>query len=469
MAAERDIELLGDRVLAERARHGERGAFDVLYRRHASASWRLALAVARHPGAAEAAVASAFATTLAGRASAPPTADSLRARLLLATRHAAIAAAGDGSVATTATGVLDLAPADRSSDAVLQAFDALPERLRSILWLVDVEGCPLPVAEQVLELAPGSAGSLADRARLGLQERVLHAEPHRSTKAVCRRTTDSLVEYAGGTLATNDEARVRKHLDACAGCRDRLAALDDLVPVLRTAALPLPVLMADEAARRWSAALVRDRGPLHLLMPGGRPMPVWAQRTVAGTVAGIVALGIAGATILAGGRGGRSNGSALPAAASAGLGSDGESALGGLPDPVLDGAGFVPPPLGSDPSATTAPGTAASGNAVPAGAALPRSSGSPTSPGAGTVPPAGTPTPGATPTPPGTTPPPPPPPAPVAEVTVGVGDVGTVTIGDQCTGIELLGTVIGCPPPATDAPVVVSTEGSILPPITLGL
>jgi DNA-directed RNA polymerase specialized sigma24 family protein len=469
MAADRDIELLQDRVLSERARRGDRKAFDELYRRHAPAAWRLALVVTRHPGAAEAAVASAFATTLAGRNGISTMPNTPRVRLLIATRHAAIAAAGDESSARAASGALDLKSSNVSSTAVRQAFDALPERLRSILWLVDVEGCPLAVAEQVLELAPTSAAPLADRARLGLQERVLHADALRPTLAACRRTADSLVGYARGTLTTRDETRVRKHLDGCVGCRDQLAALDDLVPVLRAAALPLPVLMGDEAARRWSDALVRDSGPLHLVLPGGQPVPAWAQRTIAGTVAGVIALGIAGATILAGGRGGRGSGTALPVTSAATLGMDGENALGGLDDLVLDGTGFVPPSTGTAPRGPAAPAaSSASGDTARSADALPRSTGSITTPGIPRTPPA---TPPSAPTQPpaGPTPPPAPPAPPAAEVTVAVPNVVTVTIGDQCTGLALLGTTIGCPPPASDAPPLVNVGGSLLPPITLGL
>jgi DNA-directed RNA polymerase specialized sigma24 family protein len=466
MVAERDSELLQDRVLAERARRGDRKAFDVLYRRHAPTAWRLALAVARRPVAAEAAVGTAFATTLAGRSNPDAATGTTRSRLLVATRHAAMATPGDAPASPPAPASLDLDPTAGSAAVVRQAFDGLPERLRSILWLVDAEGCPLPIAERVLELAPGSVESLADRARLGLQERVLHVESHRPTVAACRRTIDSLVGYARSTLAARDATRVRKHLDGCAACRGRLAALDDLVPALRSAALPLPAAVTDDVVRQWSAAVVRESGPLHLVLPGGQPMPAWAQRTVAGAAAGIIALGIAGATILVGGRGGRSDGSAVPSATAGPGAGDGESALGGLGDLVLDGIGFVPP--SSDPASNV---LGAPAEVARSSASLPRTTGPTTTPESGSTTAPSSPTTTAPPPAPAPTVPPPAPPAPepADEVTVAVGDVGTVTVGDQCIGVELLGTVIGCEATTTDDAGIVSTEGTILPPLTLGL
>jgi hypothetical protein len=43
-----------------------------------------------------------------------------------------------------------------------------------------------------------------------------------------------------------------------------------------------------------------------------------------------------------------------------------------------------------------------------------------------------------------------------------VGDAVAVTVGEECTGLELLGTVIGCPPPESDAPLTLDT-GTLLP------
>lgn len=454
MAGERDIEQIQDHVLAERAQQGRRPAFDELYRRHASATWRLAQAVTRDPAAAGAAVAAAFAATLAGRGGSGLAPDqNLRLALLTATRHAAT----DPTrlpAPRSATG-FDLGAKGGTVVLARSAFAELPERWRSALWLVDVEGCPVDDAAVVLEVSPAVAAPLVERARLGLQEQVLQSGLTAASPADCRRTTDRLTAYAAATLAPADATRVRRHLDRCEACRERLAVLDDLVPMLRASAAALPVLLVDEAVARWSAATIRDAGPLHLVLPGGRPVPAWAQRAAAGAVAAVVALGIAGATVLSGGRGRSADDQTRPTTAQAPLG---ESALGepGLSDLILDGYGFVPPAAGAGQGGD---GAGAAAPATATGAPLPRT----TAPGAPSIgdplvvqplprstPPSATPPPSTT--PPGSSTPPP---SSGSQLTVNVGGVASVTVGETCTGAQVAGTVIGCEPPATEEPVVI--------------
>jgi hypothetical protein len=135
---------------------------------------------------------------------------------------------------------------------------------------------------------------------------------------------------------------------------------------------------------------------------------------------------------------------------------NGESALGGSSglSGLLDG---VTPSL---------PG-AGTGGIAPAAAEVVRPVVAPTAPAVVPVdvPAAPTPDPAAgSPDPAGPTTPPPPPPAPEpgAQVTVGLPGVATVTVGDQCTGIDLAGTVLGCAPPASEEPVQVDLGGSLL-------
>lgn len=471
MAVDDRIRLLQDRALVDSARRGGAPAFEELYRRHARAAWRLALVVSPQPDAAGAAVVHAFASTLAGPGPQPALASGMRVPLLTAARHAALDAGGRPLrlVPSTAS-VTDTGP----PSAVVEALRALPELWRSALWLADVEGVSLTDAAAVLELAPAAAGPLAERARLGLRQHVVLLGRDGERAQACRRTLDRMAPYAAGTLVARDARRVRDHLDECAHCRDDLAVLDDLPVHLRRAVPLLPVVLGPAAVRRWSASRHRDTGPLGLTLPGGQPVPPWLERAVAGAAAAAIALGVTGA-ILAGGRNRARGGDGLVRDTTATMpldSADGEVALGGggLSDLVLDVVGPTPPA----PSAP--PGPDATGAAAPSAAALARSAGRPQgagvpapTPGAG----AGVPIPG-----PGTTPPPapddpgtppsaPPPSEPAAEVTVGVGDTLAVTIGDQCTGIELLGTAIGCPPPQSDSILTLDTGGSLLPDLGL--
>lgn len=449
MGADHDVRLLQDRVLADRARQGSQSAFGELYRRHAAPSWRLAHAIAGRTEAADAAVASAFSTLAAAPADLGQVSHRVRVALLSATRRAAIDAAT--SVAVAAPVLAE--SLDPDAARVRAAFDSLPERWRSALWLVDVECCPVPDATRIVGLEPGDNDqrSLVERARLGLREEVLRAGLA-AAPALCRRTAGHLSGYAGGRLSARDERRVRMHLDSCPECRVRLAALDDLVLVLRSTGGAPPASLAAAAAEQWSSSLVRRTGPLHLALPGGEPIPVWAQRALAGAAAAVIALGITGATLLSG-RGGR----AKPDAARP-LSGEGESASAGavadLPPLVLDGSGFPTLSLGATPGAASsalpaeiarsagAPSPSMA-PAAPTGGALPRT-------GASANPPSG---------PLAPKPPTAPPSDSVDQVTVGVEDVAEVTVGESCVGAQVLGESIGCEPAASEAPAATDTEG----------
>lgn len=444
--ADRSIEQQDDGALAAKARMGSRQAFDALYARHAVPTWRLALAVSRHPGAAAAAVAHAFSVTLARSGDVSGVADAgTRLSLLRAARRAAIDEVGPSAVARPAHGTLDLGGADRRGTLVRGAFDTLPERWRSALWLVDVEGGTTADAAVVLEMAPAALASLLDRARLGLREQVLCAGLRRPSPAACRTTTDSLTGYARGSLGPTDEALVRTHLDGCAECRDRLGAIDDLIPVLASATFPPSITLVEEARGRWLSALVRTPGRLQLGLPGGRPMPAWAERTFAGSIAAVLALGVAAATMLA--RDG-----------------NGRPGLDARPPVVADAVDHEPLTIPSELSWDQISGFGAAGRGPvsggvsgTAGAPLPRATTAPSAPLSGAAPGG----PSLAPPPPVTTPP-----VDQGAASVVVDGVGGVVVGESCTGGELLGNGMGCAPPASDEPV--SVGGTVIAPLLGG-
>ncbi|MGQ0831305.1 MAG: zf-HC2 domain-containing protein [Microthrixaceae bacterium] len=453
MAVERrNIEFVQDRTLAEDARRGGRPAFDEVARRHLIAAWRFALAVARGPVAAGAAVQGAFASTLAGPGDLVRLDDErLRLTLLRATRQSALAETRPSADRAAWTHTL---PADPRAAAVRLAFDELPERWRSVLWLGDIEGCSNEDTARVLELAPPAVTSLAERARLGLREQVLETSTPPNSPAACRRSVDRLTGYVTGTLAARDETRVRAHLDGCSQCRDRLALLDDVLPLLQQALLPISDALLTQTAARWSEALVRDSGPLSITLPGGKPMPVWAQRAFAGGVAAAVTLGITAATIFASRNRGGSGDDARPTVATQ------ERAFGepGLDDLVLDGSGF--------PSAPVATARASSLPRNDDDVAAPLPDGSAHGPGTPDLNPPSIVPPSIV--PPSADDPPSSGSSGGSSVTVNLGVVG-VTVGESCTGAQVFGTALGCAPPASTAPVTVTApESAALPTLAAG-
>src|SRR5258708_4053553 len=134
---------LADTQLAARASDGDATAFEMLYRRHANAAWRVAQAVAGNPDDAADAVSEAFTRLLHAMAEGGVAAGApFRPYLLVATRNAAIDILRRRNRVQPVDADVDLrelpaatpaGPSDRlveSVDAALvgAAFRSLPER-----------------------------------------------------------------------------------------------------------------------------------------------------------------------------------------------------------------------------------------------------------------------------------------------------------------------------------------------------
>ena len=78
-------------------------------------------------------------------------------------------------------GVDELAHARRERHRVEQALEALPERQRTALWLVAVEGHSYAETAEVLEASPQSVKALIHRARENLADRMAEADPAATT------------------------------------------------------------------------------------------------------------------------------------------------------------------------------------------------------------------------------------------------------------------------------------------------
>jgi DNA-directed RNA polymerase specialized sigma24 family protein len=381
-----DVGTTLEQDLIERARGGDRSAFVEIVRREVPAAWRLAVAVTRSPTSAGPAVARAIAKVVGAGAPGTDPRASLRPRILAATRQAALD--GDG----TSTPLLHALPSGAAYDSVtMQAYRGLPERWRAVLWLTDVERLQLVDAAAALDLSQPATADLAERARAGLRERFTLAHLAVAGTPDCERVATRLDAYADEDLSIREANKVRRHLDGCEPCRDRLAELDDLIPSLRRSAPPIPATLAAEVEKAWAEARVTSAGPLHLTLPSGRQVPAWIERAVAGAAAAVITIGISGA-IIAGGRSKpREDHLARDLASESPSGADGESALGtpgdlplllpdGSPVPTFGGAS-----AGGGPNSSIRP---AGGHALPRSIApttsttTPRA-GAPTAPTAG--------------------------------------------------------------------------------------
>jgi RNA polymerase sigma factor (sigma-70 family) len=314
--------MLTDAVLVDRVVAGFEGDFEELYRRHASAAWRVAQAVTGNAHDAADAVAEAFARVFQAVKSGRLTdAGAFRAYLMTATRNASLdQMRKSGKTRPTAEEDLDVLPAnttgpqaaiDGKGDAAMmaEAFRNLPERWRSVLWLTAVEGVATKDVATQLGISANGAAQLAVRARAGLRERYLQAHLKHTTDPECRFTVDRLGAYVGGGLAPRDIAKVDQHLAACESCRAKKEELDDVGSSLRRIALPLPIAVAGLAAASVHGALTGVVTPIteapsvarRVMAAASNPTPR-LQRALAGTAAGVFGLGMMAAVFSGGSR-----------------------------------------------------------------------------------------------------------------------------------------------------------------------
>ncbi len=389
----------------ELARQGGHAAFVELYRQDAPPAWRLALALTFDADRAAEAVADGFRRALApGRAGTAQSALPFRLRLLTTTRQAALDGPGRNAVRLPGPDAPTAAPARRRNARaaeVMAAFGKLPERWRTILWLLVIEGLGTLDAARVLKVRPDEAEDLAERAQAGLRE---------------RWTRDQ--RDAGVADPVPPE-----HLDR------------QLQPVL-----PLPPELFALTEARWLATRRRDPGPLRLVLPGGRPVPRWAERLLVGATAVLIALGITSA--LAVDRDPRrARGTTLAEPDE----DDADPSTGGDESPTEPKA-YLDGDVG--PAAATQAARSATATGSPRGADVGDLAAGPATPAGDDGSPATS---------------APPELVPLLEVTLGVGDTLGISLGDRCTGLELLGTVAGCAPDTAPEGLTLDVDSALLP------
>jgi RNA polymerase sigma factor (sigma-70 family) len=417
-----------DQELVLTAQDGSTEAFEALYRRHAPAAWRVAQAVTRNPDDASDAVAEAFTRVFKALPSRRLGAGvAFRPYLLAAVRNAAI----DGlrkSGRLRPTDEMDnldghavgAGPSERlmvGDDRLkmAEAFAALPERWRSVLWMTEVEEMPARDVAKLLGLTANGVAQLAVRARAGLRDRYLQAHVRNHARPTCVHTVEHLGAYVGGGLAPRDIAKVDQHLAGCADCRNRLVEVEDFGSTLRRIAMPIPAGLGALALKHFrlgglSAAVDAPRRVLPAAAAGGLRRAVAAA---AGASALVISLG--GVAFL---------GPVEPATTPV------MPAVEASPSPanVAEAAPATRPAPASAPAATAQSSAQAAGATTAVTDALPALP-------LPSLPPVNVPL--------------PPIPLPVeATAGVGVGGVGAAVGVGQCTGVVVGPVTAGCPPAA---------------------
>jgi RNA polymerase sigma factor (sigma-70 family) len=309
-----------DADLILRMRSGDDTSYEELYRRHADAVRRYARTCCRDAHTADDLTAEVFARMLQAVRGGSGPEHAVRAYLLTAVRRAAAdwtksarreqlvddfavfasQATRDSEVSGDDT--LDLGADVRTmheaeQSMAMQAFRSLPERWQAVLWHTEVEDESPSQVATLFGLDANGTRVLASRAREGLKQAYLQAHVSASlvSDGECARYADRLGAYARGSLRTRAERGVRKHLEECAKCRLAAGQIKEVAGGI-PAVVPVAVIGWFGAAGYAKAAG---------LIAGG---------------AGAGAAGAAGAAAAAGGGSSGGAGAGGGAAASEGLG-----------------------------------------------------------------------------------------------------------------------------------------------------
>jgi RNA polymerase sigma factor (sigma-70 family) len=227
--AELQVADLDDGALLSMARSGHQEAYAALFARYSYAAHRLA----RHLGQKEDSddvVSEAFAQVLdlLGRGKGPDRA--FRAYLFTTVRHecARRAKARKRVIPTDDDQQIDtpVAFGDGQLDAfersaVRAAYESLPERWRTVLWALDVEGRKPQELAGMLDMSSNSVSALVYRARAGLREAYLqqHIKDERPDDSrTCLDYRAKLSAFVRRTASARDQERVFAHLESCSDC-----------------------------------------------------------------------------------------------------------------------------------------------------------------------------------------------------------------------------------------------------------
>ncbi|TCP57166.1 RNA polymerase sigma factor (sigma-70 family) [Tamaricihabitans halophyticus] len=254
-----------DTALLRRIRAGHDAAYGELFAQHADAVRRFAGSLTTDRAEAEDLTAETFFRVLqALRRGSGPT-EHVRAYLLTVARRVAaewwlqrrdVPVTDDELSRRVGVGG-DTSGRSAEQKLITTAFTSLPERWRSVLWHVEVEGERPAVVASRFGLSVNATAALARRARQGLRAAYLqahlsrHAGPHD-----CRSTVAKLGAYTAGTLRGGEERRVREHLASCVTCQSSHDELRDVCFALRAhaGALLVPAALGALAVQQAGAS-----------------------------------------------------------------------------------------------------------------------------------------------------------------------------------------------------------------------
>jgi RNA polymerase sigma factor (sigma-70 family) len=236
-----------DESLIAVARGGDRGAFGVLWQRHARSGIRVARQFTSSIDADDL-VAEAFTLIYRQVLSGGGPDGSFRPYLYTTIRN--LARRWGRTSRDISTDDLDeFEDPDTEGDPVVAALDrtftvrafrSLPERWQSVLWYTEVEGLDPHEVAPLLGLSANSVAALSYRAREGLRKAWLQAHVADTAGADdCRWTIAHLGDYSRSELSVKAADRVAAHLAGCEHCSIIAEEVDDVAARIALVLLPL--------------------------------------------------------------------------------------------------------------------------------------------------------------------------------------------------------------------------------------
>jgi RNA polymerase sigma factor (sigma-70 family) len=238
-----------DEVLVERVRRGDNGAFEELYRRHSSVAVAVARKILGSPQDAEDAVSEAFTNVLSALRRQVGPREKFRPYLLACVRNSCLQRIRRSKQACKRErSFADDEPLDDEriveSAVVAAAFQSMPARWQSALWMAEVQQLdPVTIAER-LDVNVSAAGALVYRARQRFTEAYLAQHLSHAGRPACAALAPKLAQYVRGTAGLMASRQVKNHIDECPACTSAIAELADVNSSLRSLTPPLALLTA---------------------------------------------------------------------------------------------------------------------------------------------------------------------------------------------------------------------------------
>ncbi|WP_329228222.1 sigma-70 family RNA polymerase sigma factor [Streptomyces canus] len=191
-----------------------------------------------------------------------------------------------------------------STDLLVRVLGELPERWVQALWLADAEGQPLETVGRQIGAKQGATAVLLHRAREGMRQAFLRSQTEAPDDPACEVHWVRMPAYVRGNATPRQSERLLAHVDACDGCRGRLAVLiranNRLPALVGPALLVLAVgggtgkFLASLTAGSAGAASVPGQGLLHTARAAGpKTKAALASGTAAAAaIAVVLALGV---------------------------------------------------------------------------------------------------------------------------------------------------------------------------------